>query len=259
MIKKQTKDSIATVTFNNPTALNALEPKMAEGFRDALNEFSSDNGVNCLIVGGEGPAFMSGGDLRHFYGNLDTIEETITRLISIYHDIILTMTRMEKPVITRVHGAVAGGGIGMALAGDYVIAAENTIFTMAYTAIGASPDGGSTYFLPRLIGRRASMEMALLNRPVDAQKALSLGLINEVVPLKQLEEASFSVAQKLSLGASKAIGEAKLLINKSFESEDLNTHLESELNAFRRCCVSGDFKEGLAAFLEKRKPFFKGV
>ena len=142
------------------------------------------------VIGGAGRAFMAGGDLKYFHDNLGAIDDTVAEIIGVYHEIILKITEMPKPVITKVHGAVAGGGIGMALSGDYVIAADTTLFNMAYTGIGTSPDGGSTYFLPRLIGRRRAMEMALLNRPLDAEKALNRGLVNEVVTEDQLTETS---------------------------------------------------------------------
>ncbi len=248
--------AIASITFNNPKALNAINEKMATQFKDCLQVCADDQAIRCVIVKGAGRAFMAGGDLKHFYDNLEDIEEVAGSLIEVYHECILLMTSMEKPIVTGVHGAVAGGGIGMALVGDYIIAADTAQFTMAYTGIGTSPDGGSTYLLPRLIGRRAALEMSLLNKPVEAERALALGMVNEVVSESDFDEALQKTAGRLASGAAKAMGNAKRLINESLESESLEAHLAREKQFFLTCAITDDFKEGLAAFFEKRKPDF---
>ena len=144
----------------------------------------------------------------------------------------------------------------MALAGDYIIAADTAKFTMAYTGIGTSPDGGSTYLLPRLIGRRAALEMALLNKPIDAPRALALGMVNDVVAEDAVQNTVEDVAKKLANGSAKALGNAKRLVNESLESTSLQAHLAREKELFLTCAVTGDFEEGLQAFFEKRPPKF---
>ena len=249
---------IANIRFNRPDVLNALSLDMAIELRDLMVNLEDDSSVRCIIMGGEGRAFMAGGDLGYFYKNIENIEETLDQVIGTYHQIIISITNMRKPVINMVHGAIAGGGIGLALSGDYVVAAENSVFNMAYTAIGTSPDGGSTYLLPRLVGRRIAMEMALLNKEVNAEEALRLGLVNVVVKEEDRVATANKVAEKLVLGPPHAIGEAKSLINQSLESDSLDSHLNLEKKKFIGCAGMADFREGLEAFLEKRKPNFTG-
>ena len=248
--------AIASIKLNSPKSLNAINEDMAFQFKDCLENCGQDPAIRVVTIQGVGRAFMAGGDLKLFYENLEDIENVAGGLIENYHECILLMTGIDKPIVTGVHGAVAGGGIGMALAGDYIIAADTTQFTMAYTGIGTSPDGGSTYLLPRLIGRRAALEMALLNKPMDATRALNLGMVNDVVAESALEEAVQDVAKKLATGAAKALGNAKRLVNGSLESASLAAHLAWEKELFLTCAKTGDFEEGLQAFFEKRPPNF---
>ena len=248
--------AIGDIRFNNPDALNAINREMAGQFKDHLMDCIKDPAVRCVTVQGAGRAFMAGGDLKHFYENLSNIRDVAGGLIEVYHECILLMTGMDKPIVTGVQGAAAGGGIGMALAGDYIIAADTAKFTMAYTGIGTSPDGGSTYLLPRLIGRRAALEMALLNKPIDAPRALALGMVNDVVAEDALQNTVEDVAKKLANGSAKALGNAKRLVNESLESTSLQAHLAREKELFLTCAVTGDFEEGLQAFFEKRPPKF---
>ncbi len=250
---------IGDIRFNNPASLNAINREMAGQFKDHLKDCSEDPAIKCLTVRGMGKAFMAGGDLKHFYQNIADIVNVAGGLIEAYHECILLMTEMDKPIVTGVQGAVAGGGIGMALAGDYIIAADTAKFTMAYTGIGTSPDGGSTYFLPRLIGRRAALEMALFNKPVDAARALALGMVNDVVAEDALNTAVENVAKKLAEGAAKALGSAKRLVNESLDGTSLEAHLAREKELFLNCAVTSDFEEGIRAFLEKRRPHFGGL
>jgi len=156
-----------------------------------------------------------------------------------------------------VHGAVAGAGVSVMAAADLALAAEGTKFSLAYSRIGASPDGGSTYFLPRLLGTRRALEMMLLADTFDAQAALRLGLVNWVVGAGELAAETAKLAGRLAQGPTAAFAETKRLVNRSYE-QPLPAQLEAEMEAFARCAVTRDFAEGVTAFVEKRKPLFKG-
>jgi 2-(1,2-epoxy-1,2-dihydrophenyl)acetyl-CoA isomerase len=164
---------------------------------------------------------------------------------------------MGKPVLASVHGAVAGAGFSLMCAADLAIAAADTRFTLAYSNIGASPDGGSTYFLPRLVGYKKAMQLALLPDRFDAETANRLGLVNWVVAEDKLIEETARIARRLADGPTGAYAEAKRLINQSLDP--LNAQMEEELQAFARCARGADLKEGVTAFVEKRKPIFKGA
>jgi 2-(1,2-epoxy-1,2-dihydrophenyl)acetyl-CoA isomerase len=201
---------------------------------------------------------MAGGDVSVFHSHLHELPELIVHWGREMHFAFLALRRMGKPVLASVHGAVAGAGFSLMCAADLAIAAADTKFTLAYANIGASPDGGSTHFLPRLLGYRKAMELALLPERFDAETARSLGLVNWVVAGDKLAEETAKIAQRLASGPTKAYAEAKRLINQSLATT-IETQMEEELQAFSRCARGADLKEGVTAFVEKRKPVFKGV
>jgi 2-(1,2-epoxy-1,2-dihydrophenyl)acetyl-CoA isomerase len=173
------------------------------------------------------------------------------------HFAILALRRADKPVLASVQGACAGAGFSILCAADLAVAADNAYFSLAYTRIGASPDGGSSHFLPRLVGYKKAMELTLLSSTLDAETAKSLGLVNWVVPADQLAQETQRIARELAKGPTVAFGEAKRLMNQSFE-RGVETQMEEELAAFARCAKTQDLAEGVAAFVEKRKAQFKG-
>jgi 2-(1,2-epoxy-1,2-dihydrophenyl)acetyl-CoA isomerase len=251
-------DGVATVSFNRPQVLNAMDADMMIQFRAAAELMQHDDTVRAVVLRGEGPAFIAGGDLAVFREHLAELPEIVVRWGRELHFAILALRRMAKPVLASVHGAVAGAGLSVLCATDLAVAAEGTRFTLAYANIGASPDGGSTHFLPRLVGYKKAMELTLLPDMFDAKEALRLGLVNWVVPDDELAAQTARIARRLAEGPTRAYGEAKRLMNQSFE-RGIEAQMEEELAAFARCARTADLAEGLAAFSEKRRPAFRGA
>jgi 2-(1,2-epoxy-1,2-dihydrophenyl)acetyl-CoA isomerase len=173
------------------------------------------------------------------------------------HHAILALRRAPKPVLASVHGTVAGAGVSLMAAADLALAAEGTKFMMAYSRIGTSPDGGATYFLPRVVGSRKALELMLLSDALDALDALRIGLVNWVVGAERLAGETEVIARRLAQGATRAFAETKRLVNES-QDQTLAAQLGAEVEAFARCAATRDFAEGVSAFVEKRKPDFKG-
>ena len=181
----------------------------------------------------------------------------VAELAGELHRAILALRQAPKPVLAAVHGAVAGAGVSVMAAADLAIAADDTKFTLAYSRIGASPDGGSTWFLPRLIGARRALELMLLADNFDAQTALQFGLVNRVVAAAALEAETARLAQRLADGPTLAYAATKALVNRSFESP-LADQLDAEAAAFAQCAATRDFAAGVTAFVSKAKPEFNG-
>jgi len=249
--------AVAVITLNRPKVMNALSLEMAEMLCEITWAVEADPGVRAVLVKGEGKGFQAGGDIASFHQEIDRIGAHAGRMIDTYHVAVKTFVRMPKPVVGQLHGAVAGAGLSLAMNLDLAIAAEGTVFTLAYANLGTSPDGGSTFFLPRLVGRRRAMEIALLSDRFDAAAAMDLGLVNRVVPADQLAGEAMALAERLAAGPTQAYARTKALIDQSFEN-DLPRQLESERQNFVASTGTADFKEGVAAFMEKRRPDFKG-
>jgi 2-(1,2-epoxy-1,2-dihydrophenyl)acetyl-CoA isomerase len=257
VVKLSVAGGIATIVLNRPHVMNAMDGEMMQQLRPVTEAVEKDASVRAVVLRGEGAAFMAGGDVAVFHQHLAELPELIVTWGREMHAAFLALRRMGKPVLASVHGAVAGAGFSLMCAADLAIAAADTRFTLAYANIGASPDGGSTYFLPRLVGYKKAMEMIMLPDRFDAQTARLLGLVNWVVPNEKLAEETARIAQRLAAGPTRAFAEAKRLVNQSLDP--LDTQMEQELQAFSRCARGGDLKEGVTAFVEKRKPVFKGV
>lgn len=250
-------DGVATITLNRPQVLNALDAQMIVQLRGACERAEHEATARAVVLRGAGPAFLAGGDVAFFRANLARMPALVREGGAELNHAILALRRTPKPVLASVHGAVAGAGVSLMAAADLAIAAEGTKFTVAYSRIGTSPDGGATHFLPRLLGARRSLELMLLSDAIDAQAALKLGLVNWVVSAEKLGSETEAIARRLTLGATQAFGEIKRLVNDS-PDQTLAAQLEAEVEAFARCAGTRDFAEGVTAFVEKRKPFFKG-
>ena len=251
------KDNVATITLNRPDAYNALNLQLGGDLFRAVLEVDENPDARCIVVTGAGKAFCGGGDVKDFADNLPTVGVLIKELASYVHGAVSRLCRSPKPVIIGVNGVAAGGGMSLALSGDLVVAAESARFTMAYSKIGATPDGSASYFLPRLIGIRRALELHYTNRSLTAKEALDWGLVNRVVPDAEFRSALSALARELAQGPTLAFGGAKLLFHQSTQ-ESLETQMELEAQAIARSGHTEDFKAGVTAFAPKKTVTFHG-
>lgn len=255
-VKLAVEGGVATISLNRPHVLNAMDDEMMRQLRPVAEAVEQDSAIRAVVLRGEGPAFMAGGDVAVFHQHLAELPELIVTWGREMHAAFLALRRMGKPVLASVHGAVAGAGFSLMCAADLAIAAADTRFTLAYANIGASPDGGSTYFLPRLVGYKKTMELIMLPDRFDAETARLHGLVNWVVPGDKLAQETAGIAQRLAAGPTGAFAQAKRLVNQSLDP--MGAQMEQELQAFSRCARGHDLKEGVTAFVQKRKPVFTG-
>jgi 2-(1,2-epoxy-1,2-dihydrophenyl)acetyl-CoA isomerase len=261
VVLTSTAGAVRTITMNRPKSLNALNRELTLGLRDAVFAAEQDKSVRCVVMRG-GEHFMAGGDLKWFHENLGKFGATEIRVtfegfIQEVHAMIIALRRMPKPVLASVSGAAAGFGLSLVMACDLAIAADTAYFTLAYSAIGVSPDGGSTFALPRLVGLKRAAEIALLADRFDAAAAERLGLVNKVVPAAQLDAETAKLAARLAAGPTAVYGRTKMLLQRSLDNP-LEAQLQREAESFAQCATEPDFAEGIRAFIEKRKPAFKG-
>lgn len=255
-----TSEGLATITLNRPDSYNALDLALGQQLLGALIACDESSDVRAVLITGNGPAFCSGGDIREMQAHADDgggAGEYLKRLTVRLHAIVATIARMPKPVVTAVNGPAAGAGLSLALAGDLVLASERATFTVAYTAIGLAPDGGSSYLLPRLIGPKRAFELIATNRAVEPAEALELGMVNRVHPADGFLEGASDYAASLARGATVALGHGKNLL-LSGATNGLETVMEYERRAIASCGSTADFREGATAFMEKREPRFVG-
>ncbi len=257
----EVREGVATVTLNRPEVLNALSDDMVAALVEVMTRVETDEATRCVVLRGAGDHFMAGGDVKGFHGRLaETPAERSAHFrakIHRLHPAILAMRRMPKPVVASLRGAAAGFGLSLALATDLAIAAEDAYFTLAYCLIGTSPDGGSSFHLPRIVGLRKAMEIALLGERFNAETAQRLGLVNWVVPSADLEAETAKLAARLANGPGHALGETKALLNVSLDNA-LEAQLALEAESFAICAATQDFAVGVTAFIEKRPAKFQG-
>jgi 2-(1,2-epoxy-1,2-dihydrophenyl)acetyl-CoA isomerase len=252
-IQFESRDGVATITLNRPDAANSLNPAVAAELMDGIVRCEEDRAVRALIVTGSGRFFCAGADLKGFYSESDGLK---TR-VSTFHAVLSRIAHAEFPVIAAINGAAAGAGMGLACACDLAIAGESARFTMAYSRIGLSPDGATTYFLPRAIGIRRALELAWLNRTLTAREALEWGLVNWVVPDADLVAQAHATAATLAAGPTRALGAAKRLMHSGWLTP-LESQVDQELRTIGEMARTDDAREAIAAFAAKRTPVFSG-
>ena len=244
------KDAVATITLNRPRAYNALDLTLARDLFAAALEADEDPAVRCIVLTGAGAAFSAGGDVKTFAAAGERAGLLIKELTTYLHGAISRLCRSPKPVIVGVNGVAAGGGMGLAISGDLVVAAESARFTMAYAKIGASPDASSTYFLPRLVGIRSAIELHYTNRVLTAREALEWGIVTRVHADGEFAAALAGLARELAAGPTLAFGRAKRLFHHASE-ESLETQMELEAQAIAASAHTDDFQRAVAAFAAK--------
>jgi 2-(1,2-epoxy-1,2-dihydrophenyl)acetyl-CoA isomerase len=255
-ITLEVREGVGEITLNRPEAANALNGAMARELHDAVLRCDADPTVRAVIVTGSGRFFCAGGDLKDFAARGDDLSRFLKQMAADFHLAISRMNRMQAPVVMAVNGTAAGAGFSLALSGDLAIAGESARFTMAYTRAGLTPDGSSTYFLPRIVGQRRAKELTLTNRTLSAQEALAWGIVNQVVPDAEVLAAARALARDLAQGATLALGAAKRLLDSGLNAT-LETAMEDEAQAIGAMARTEDGREGIQAFIEKRAPAFR--
>lgn len=253
-------DGVATLTLNRPDALNAFSLEMMEDLAGTVHQLGERTDFAVLVIGGAGAHFMAGGDLKDFAGKLHLSEQARlaqfkAMIVQYVNPTVEVLQGLAQPVIASVRGACAGFGLSLMAGCDLAVCADDARFTTAYAAIALSGDGGASYFLPRILGRRKAAELLLLADRFDAAEALRLGLVNRVVAAAELDAEVAALAARLKAGPAAAYAEIKRLLAASGNSQ-LESQLQSEAEAFARCAAKGDFTEGVSAFLDKRKARF---
>ena len=253
------ENGVATVTMNRPEALNALSLQLTLDLAAAIRQAVAD-GARAVILTGSGRAFCSGGDLREMrlmWEKEGRIEAFLEDPLKALHDVILLIRETPIPFVAAVNGVCAGAGTNFALACDVVFAGDDAVFREAFVRIGLSPDCGGTFFLPRAVGEKIAAELFFTGDAVNAQRAVEIGMINRAVPAATLLEEANKFAAKLAAGPTGSIGRIKRMLNATF-SNTLEEQLELEHECQIESGKSDDFKEGVAAFFEKRPPNFTG-
>jgi 2-(1,2-epoxy-1,2-dihydrophenyl)acetyl-CoA isomerase len=247
-----TRDGVAVITLNRPDAQNTVSLRFAMDMDEVTQKIQ---GARAVLLTANGRSFCAGGDLKEF-GGKDDIADHIKEVLSYLHPAIERLDSLDVPVVAAVRGSAAGAGLGLACAADIVLAAPDAKFVSAYTRIGLSPDGSTSYSLPRLVGVRRALELVLTNRILDASEAQEWGIVTRIVADEQLDAEASDLAERLAAGATAGLGAARRLVRDSL-GRTLAHQLDMEAEAIFRSASDSNAKEGIAAFLEKRPPNYR--
>jgi 2-(1,2-epoxy-1,2-dihydrophenyl)acetyl-CoA isomerase len=258
-IQLEMRDAVAVITLNRPAALNALTAALGSEFRGAMGE-ARERGARAIVLTGAGRAFCAGGDLREmqkFAEKEGRIEAFFDEPLNLIHGCIRLIREIPVPVIAAVNGVATGGGCNLALACDLVIAAESAQFNQAFIKIGLTPDCGGTFILPRLVGLKRATELLMTGEMIDARRAAEMGMINAVFADEDLMTEALNLAERLAAAPTAALARIKWLLEQS-ATNDYNAQLDLEHKVQLQSGQTIDFREGVAAFIEKRPPKFTG-
>lgn len=249
-------DGVATITLKRPEVANALNAQMTHELFLTAIECSSNPDIRAVVLTGAGKLFCGGGDLPEFAA-AENLEVHLKQMTAHLHAAVSRLARMNAPLIGAINGTAGGAGLSLVCACDIVYLADTAKLTLAYTAAGLTPDGSSTYFLPRIVGIRRALELALTNRRLTAAEALEWGLATYVVPAADVLSEAHNLATQLAQGPTIAFGATKKLLRDSF-TQSLETQMEDEAQAIIAMGKTADSQEGIGAFLHKRQPSFSG-
>jgi 2-(1,2-epoxy-1,2-dihydrophenyl)acetyl-CoA isomerase len=250
-------DSVATITLNRPDDANALNLQMSKDLFDVAVECDENTDIRAVILTGTGKMFCAGGDIAYFSTQGEKLPTMVKHMTMYLHGAVSRLNRMDAPVICAVNGTAAGAGFSLAIMGDIVMSADHAKYTMAYTRLGVSPDGSSSYFLPRRVGTKRALDLMLTNRLLSASEAESWGMVDYVHPGETLMDEARKMAAMFAEGPSKAYGRVKNLIHDSMH-ETLESQMERETVGIAESMRSADGREGVDAFVNKRKAGFTG-
>ena len=252
------RDNIAFIKLNRPDHYNSLNELMAKELLEISYECDTNKSVRCVILTGQGEkAFCSGGDLKSFHEQGDNVSRHLKEVTHFLHGAITRFSRMNAPLIVSVNGVAAGAGLSFVGFADIAVCSEKASFVSAYSKAGLTPDGSSSYFLPRIIGSRRYLELVMTNKILSSEEALQWGLINRIFEHKYLHEKTLEIAVGLSKGPTLAFGKTKQLVHNTFDST-LEGQMELETEMISKSSDTYDGKAGIKAFVNKEKPNFLG-
>ncbi|MFB9050615.1 enoyl-CoA hydratase/isomerase family protein [Sphingobium indicum] len=248
-------DGIAWLTLARPEKRNSVDPEFAFRLHELAERCAAERDIRCVVLTGSGKYFCVGGDIDAFSAAGEDAEAAVGALALSFHAGVHRLATMEKPLVTAINGPAAGAGLSLAILGDIALAAASAHFTSAYSAVGLTPDGGASWWLPRLVGMRRAQEMLFANRRIGAEEAAAIGLVTRMVPDDALLAEASAIASTLAKGPIRALARCRALLMES-ATADLAAQLDREAASIAKSAGAPEGREGVAAFLAKRPPRF---